>query len=73
MKAYSFLDKIILEGGGPDAVNLALKSEIDYLLGRNEELRSVLLQQKHEINNANKNQTRLQDEVENIDMPEDNI
>lgn len=63
MKAYSFLNKILLEGGGADAINLALKSEIDYLLGRNEELRSSILQQKNEINNSHKNQTRLQDEV----------
>lgn len=53
----------MLEGGGADAINLALKSEIDYLLGRNEELRSSILQQKNEINHSNKNVTRLQDEV----------
>lgn len=63
MKAYSFLNKILLEGGGADAITLALKSEIDFLSGRNEELRATILHQKNEINNSQKNLTRLQDEV----------
>jgi centrosomal protein CEP290 len=66
MKAYSFLNKILLEGGGADAVNLALKSEIDYLLGRNEELRNQILQQRAEIKNSNKSVTLLQDEVDKL-------
>lgn len=66
MKAYSFLNKILLEGGGADAVNLALKSEIDYLLGQNEELRNQVLQQRAEIKNSNKSVTLLQDEVDKL-------
>jgi hypothetical protein len=63
MKAYSFLNKILIDGGSPDAINMALKGEIDYLQGRNEELRHIILQQKNDLNNVQKNLIKAQDDV----------
>ena len=40
-----FLNQILTDNGA-DGISLALKSEIDYLQGRNEELRGQILQLK---------------------------
>ena len=63
MKAYSFLNKILVDGGSADAINMALKGEIDFLLGRNEELRNSILQQKNDFNQVQKSLIKAQDEV----------
>jgi hypothetical protein len=66
MKAYSFLNKILAESNA-DAVTLALKSEIDYLQGRNEELRSHVLILKGDLTKSQTTLIKAQDEV-NIEM-----
>jgi hypothetical protein len=63
LKAYSFLNQILAEGG---SVDIALKSEIDYLHGRNEELTNQILIFKAESNKAQVNFLKAQDEIDRL-------
>lgn len=62
MKTYSFLNQILTDNGA-DGISLALKSEIDYLQGRNEELRGQILQLKSDLNKSQVSLIKAQDEV----------
>ncbi len=53
----------ILTDNGADGISLALKSEIDYLQGRNEELRGQILQLKSDLNKSQVSLIKAQDEV----------
>lgn len=48
IKSYDFLNKILADSNC-DSITLALKSELDFLQGRNEELRSEIVQIKSEL------------------------
>ena len=63
IKAYSFLNQILAEGG---SVDIALKSEIDYLHGRNEELTNQILIFKAEASKAQLNLLKAQDEIDKL-------
>ena len=63
LKAYSFLNQILAEGG---SVDIALKSEIDYLHGRNEELTNQILIFKSESNKAQVNLAKAQEEIDKL-------
>jgi centrosomal protein CEP290 len=56
MKNYSFLNQF-LSNGNLDDITMALKSEVDFLQGRNEELRTLMTQTQ---NDFNRNQSLLQ-------------
>jgi hypothetical protein len=62
LKTYSFLNQILTDNGA-DGISLALKSEIDYLQGRNEELRGQILQLKSDLNKSQVSLIKAQDEV----------
>lgn len=62
MKTYSFLNQILADGSA-DALSLALKSELDFLQGRNEELRGEILQFKAELKQSQTALIKAQDEV----------
>ena len=65
LKAYSYLNQMIIDGNG-DPINLALKAELDYLHGRNEELRAQIIQYKADLNKSQTSLTKAQDEVHNL-------
>ncbi len=65
LKTYSFLNQLISENGA-DGMSMALKGEIDYLQGRNEELRGQIIQLKSELNKSQVNLIKAQDEVRSI-------
>jgi hypothetical protein len=62
LKTYSFLNQILTDNGA-DGISIALKSEIDYLQGRNEELRGQILQLKSDLNKSQISLIKAQDEV----------
>lgn len=64
MKSYAFLNMI--DGGSANNVNLAFKSEIDYIQGRNEELRTQLVQVKGELKTAEIKLAKFEDEVDRL-------
>lgn len=66
MKTYAFLNQVLAEGNIANNVTLALKGEIDQLHGRNEELRSQLLQLKNDLNKSQINALKNQDEIERL-------
>ena len=51
--------------GNADPINVALKAELDYLHGRNEELRTQIIQYKSDLNKSQNSLTKAQDEVNN--------
>lgn len=61
-KSYSFLNQILADCNA-DAISLALKSELDFLQGRNEELRTEIVQMKADLNKSTSSLIRAQDEV----------
>lgn len=64
LKAYSYLNQMIIDGNA-DPINVALKAELDYLHGRNEELRTQIIQYKSDLNKSQNSLTKAQDEVNN--------
>lgn len=62
VKNYSFLNKLLGESNA-DQITLALKSEIDFLQGRNEELRSHISSLKNDMNKSQAALIKAQDEV----------
>lgn len=66
MKTYAFLNQILTDGNMANNVTLALKGEIDSLQGRNEELRSQLMQLKNELNKSQVACLKQQDEIDRL-------
>jgi hypothetical protein len=64
MKTYAFLNDILATDGNANGISLALKGEIDYLQGRNEELREQIVQLKSENSKSQVALIKAQDEVE---------
>lgn len=62
MKSYAFLNQVLSDISA-DGISLALKSEIDYLLGINDELRTQIMNLKKETNRSNASLLKAQDEV----------
>ncbi|CAF0743692.1 unnamed protein product [Brachionus calyciflorus] len=65
MKSYDFLNKILADTNA-DSIALALKSEIDFLQGRNEELRSEVVSMKSELNKAQTSLIKSQEEIDRL-------
>ena len=64
-RAYSFMNQILADTS-LDGVNLALKGEIDYLNGRNEELRTQLIEQRNELSKILSSFNKAQDEIDKL-------
>ena len=64
-KAYAFLNQI-LSDDSQNSIPLALKAEIDYLNGRNEELRTQLTELRVELNKSQATFNRAQDEIDRL-------
>ena len=65
MKSYSFLNQL-LSNSNTDGMTLALKSEIDFMLGRNEELRGQLSLSHSELAKSQAQLAKAQDELERL-------
>ena len=63
MKTYAFLN---MTDGNAKNVNLALKSEIDFIQGRNEELRSQLIQLKNDLKKSQISLAKAETDVERL-------
>jgi centrosomal protein CEP290 len=65
MKSYSFVNQL-LSNTTQDGITLALKSEIDFQHGRNEELRTQILQLNAELRKSQLGQAKAQDEIDRL-------
>jgi centrosomal protein CEP290 len=65
MKSYAFLNQI-LSSTSSDGITLALKSEIDFQQGRNEELRAQILHLDTELQKTHASLVKSEDELERL-------
>ena len=63
---YSFLNQMLSEGGPGNSALIALKSEVDFLEGQNEELRSQLKTSKNELAKCQLSLAKAQEDVEKL-------
>lgn len=67
MKSYSFVSQMISQNAsGLDGIALELKSELDFVLGRNEELRGQVVQLNRQLCHAQTEANKWQEESEKL-------